>query len=108
MWKKFINLYESIKRDYLNRSPRGKWIFVRNAGIFVLTLLGVPFLNPSFKVWWYSSAAGIVSIDVLLSFCYTLWYYADTPIKALLFTPLLGILIPVRENFNLFHYKLSD
>lgn len=96
MLKKLTQLYNSLKSEYLKRSPKKKWIFVRNVGIFVLTLTGVPFLDPNFKVWWYSYAGGFIGIDVFLSFLYTVWYYADTPSKAYLFTAQLGIMIPVR------------
>lgn len=100
MLQKLIELYKSMKTDYLNRSPKGKWLFVRNVGIFVLTLTGVPFLDPNFKIWWYSYAAGVAAADIALSCCYTVWYYADTPIKAILFTPILGIVVPVSDRLN--------
>lgn len=98
MLLKLIEKYKSVKADYLNRSPRGKWLFIRNIGISVLTLTGVPVLDPHFEVYWYSFAAGIAAINILLSFLYTLWYYSETPLKRILFTPLLGTFIPVDQS----------
>lgn len=97
MFRKLIEKIKSMKVEYLNRSPRGKLLFVRNVGIFVLTLCGLAVLDPKFKVNWYSYAPAVVSTDLLLSFIYTLWYYSEEPLKGILFTPLFGILIPVRH-----------
>lgn len=97
MFKVLKEKYKSLKSEYFNRSPRGKWHFVRNLGIFVLSFSGLAILDPNFKVWWYSYVAAFVTIDVSASFAYTLYYFADTPIQALLFTPLLSILVPVNN-----------
>lgn len=77
---KLLEKYRSIKADYLSRSPRGKWEFVRNIGIFVLKLTGVPVLDPNYELYWYSFAPMLCGINIFLSFCYTIWYYKETPI----------------------------
>lgn len=92
-----IEKLSSIRSEYLNRSPKGKWLYVRNIGIHVLRTTGVPVLDPNFKIYWYSYAAGVVIIDVTLSFIYTIWYFMSRdPIKGMLNVPLyFGVLIPV-------------
>lgn len=90
-----IAKYKSVKADYLNRSPKGKWLLVRNFGIFVQTLIGVPVLDPDFKVNWYSFIGIVGVIDSFASFLYTLWYYFETPIRGFLYTPYFGVIIPV-------------
>lgn len=95
--KMFLGIYKSIKNEYLSRSPRGKWLFVRNIGIFALKLMGNPILDPNYRVYWYSFAGILVVSNIFLSHLYTWWYYSDseTPIKGFLITPLYGTIIPV-------------
>lgn len=90
-----FNYYNSIKTDYLFRSPKGKWLFIVNLGIFIQNAIGFSVLDPKFEVWWFSYAAGVVFLDIICSFFYTLWFYWETPLKGLLFIALLGIVIPV-------------
>lgn len=90
-----ISKYKAVKVEYLRGSPKEKWLFVRNIGIKVLILTGVPVLDPNYRVTWYSYAGAVVTIDIFLSFLYTLWYFMDTPINGFLVTPLFGILVPV-------------
>lgn len=94
---------EFIKKWYSNLSPKKKWALVRDLGTMFLRLSGVPILDPNFKVYWWSYAAGIVIIDVSISFAYTIWYYlwvVHDPVKGLLNTPLyFGILVPVSMTF---------
>lgn len=97
----FINKYKSLKVEYLSRSPKGKWVFIRDIGIIVLTMTGVPVLDPNYKVTWFSYAGAIVTIDVFSSFFYTLWHFSDTLIEGFLVTPLFGILLPVNWKIYL-------
>lgn len=96
-----IEKLKSVKAEYLSRSPKGKWEFVRNIGIYVLQVTGVPVLDPNFKVYWWSYAITGVILDVTISFAYSVWYYnfkVIDPIKGLFNIPLyFGILIPVRQ-----------
>lgn len=103
MFKKIIEKYKRTKEDFVSRSPRGKWEFVRNIGIFILTLTGVPILDPSYEVIWYSYAPGLTCLDIFISFFYTIWYFIETPLTGILVTPLFGVVIPVIKvlfNFN--------
>lgn len=49
MLNKLFVKYRAIREDFMNRSPRGKWEFTRNIGIFVLTLTGELIY---FKLMW--------------------------------------------------------
>lgn len=94
--KYLIEKYRKVKDDYMNRSPKGKWMIVRDVGNMFLRFIGVAYLDPKFKVSWYSYAPAIVMIDVFLSCLYTLWFYStDEPIKGILVISLLGILTSV-------------
>lgn len=95
MLKYFFKKYKSLKSAYLRRSPKEKWIFIRNIGIFFFKFTGAAFLDPKFKIWWYSYFGYIFVVDFSLTFLYTLWYYVDTPVKGLLPISLLGIIVPV-------------
>lgn len=41
MWKSIVDKYNATKSEYFRRDPREKWEFVRNIGIFILTLTGI-------------------------------------------------------------------
>lgn len=97
MFKTLTEKYKVLKEEYLSRSPRGKWEFVRNIGIFVLTLTGVPILDPTYEVYWYSFAPFVTCTDIFISFLYTVWYYRETPLTGFLVTPLFGVVIPVNS-----------
>lgn len=105
MLQTLINKYKSAEDEYLIRSPKEKWLFVRNIGIFIFALAGVPVFDPKFKIYFYSYSAGIVIVDVIISFFYTLWYYLNTPtpINGLLVLPIFSIVIPVKKKTLKFH-----
>lgn len=108
MFQWLIDKCQSIKRDYLRRSPKGKWLAVRNGGIFILRVTGVPVLDPNFKINWLSYSAGIVIVDVSISFVYTVWYFLHRDfVKGLLNIPLyFGVLLPVIYLLNLKFIRL--
>lgn len=96
---------KTAKAEYLSRSPKGKWQFVRNAGIMVLRVTGVPVLDPNFKVYWWSYAISGVILDVTISFFYSVWYYyyneGNDLMKGFFNIPLyFGILIPVSRTLH--------
>lgn len=102
MLKYFIEKLKSIKTEYMERSPQGKWQFVLNLAVFFQKLIGVEILDTNFKVWWFTYVGCLGLIDVVSSFSYTLWYYANTPFKGFLFLSLIGVFIPV--DFSVFCY----
>lgn len=93
----------SIKEYYLKKSPKGKWMFVRNIGIFILRLTGVAILDPDFEIHWHSYSSALTGVNFLISFLYTLryWYQADETLRALQAIPLFGVVVPVSlfDNF---------
>lgn len=97
-WK-MSNLFKKLKSDYLARSPREKWLFVRNMGLFVQKLLGLAIYEPSYKVSWRTYFTGFLLIQYFSSFAYTLWYYADNPLKGLLAISFVGTILPVFKFF---------
>lgn len=100
-FKYFTEKYQVIKNDYMNRSPKRKWMFVRNIGEMFLKFIGTPFMDPRFKVSWYSYVPAIVLIDILLSFFYTVWYYfGNDTIKGFIVISIFGILTSVSVKFN--------
>lgn len=101
---------KNIKNDYMNYSPRKKWLFVRNIGIFFSKTVGMEFLDPEFKVWWYSYFPGFIIGSIFLSFLYTLWYYTifGEPFKGLLLLSGVGSIIAVRNIIiNYYFIKLN-
>lgn len=98
MLKYLVEKYRSIKSEYMNRSPKGKWRFVLNSAIFFQRLIAVEQCDVNFEVWWYTYASGVAFLDLVFSFVYTLWYYADQPLKGLLSISLIGIIVPVTET----------
>lgn len=93
-----IKKYRVVKREYLSRSPKGKWLFIRNICTFVLSFTGVQITDSNFEPNFYSYCTGITIISRFISFFYTLWYYSktSTPINGLLMLPMFGALIPVK------------
>lgn len=95
---KFITeKYNKVKKDYLTRSPYGKWLFVRNFGNFFLNVGGCDILDPDFKVSWYSYCHFVLFIDVICGVCYTVWYYTDTPMRGFFMVPTFGVSLPVNK-----------
>lgn len=99
--KTLKQIFNAIKDDYLKRSPRGKWKFVRNTAIFILKICGVAAIDLNFKVTWYSFACAVVVLDVFLSFLYTVWYYSGG-IEGFLVIPVIGIVFSV--SFYMFFF----
>lgn len=95
MLKYFFERYNSLKSEYMNRSPRGKWLFVMHLGTMFQKIIGISIMDPNFKVWWFTYTSGVALLDVVLSSIYTIWYYSDNPFKGFLFLSMLGIVVPV-------------
>lgn len=96
--RKAVEKYKSIKSAYLSRSPREKWILIRNTAAFFLGCLGIPVSDPNFKANWYSYVSIVVAIDMTLSYCYTIWHFIGIdPVKGFLAVPLISVIIPVNH-----------
>lgn len=88
-----------MKSDFLSRSPKGEWLFVRDVAISLLRLTGAAALDPTFEVYWFSYFPGVTAILGFISFLYTIWYYSSIyPLKGYLFLPLYAIVIPVSSE----------
>lgn len=99
----FLKSYSAAKSDFLSRSPKGKWLFVRDVAISLLRLTGAAALDPTFEVYWYSYFPGVTAIIGFISFLYTIWYYSSIyPLKGYLFLPLYAIVIPVSSEKFIF------
>lgn len=98
MFGAFVEKYQSLKRNYLNRSPRQKWKFVQTLGIYILKPSGVTFLDPNFKLYWNTYIPILLCIEMVVSYLYTVWYYIDTPVKAILIWSEIGLLVPVNKT----------
>lgn len=90
-----LKKYKEIKDDYMSRSPKGKWNFVRHIGIFILKLTGTPILDYNYKIRWYSYIGYFAFFITFSSLFYTIWYYWDQPMKKFQGVSILGITIPV-------------
>lgn len=98
MLKKLTKKIDSFKNEYMNRSPREKWRFIRDIGNFLLSLAGTPFLNPHFETYWYSYSTAVTGVVFIISFGYSTWYYMDRDrMQIILITPLFGMLILVNK-----------
>lgn len=91
--------FERIKIDYIKRSPKGKWIFVRDIGIKILQITGVAILDPNFKVWWYSYSPISVFCNFFACLFYTIWYYSDNLLHGLKPFSLFGVVISVKYMY---------
>lgn len=99
MLNKLKKRIDSFKSEYMERSPRGKWRFVRDIGNSILSLAGIPFLNPHFENYWYSYSGAVLSAVFFISFGYSYWFYMDRDrMQIALITPLFGLMILV-NNF---------
>lgn len=90
-----IDTVKSIKDEYLNRTSRGKWMFIKNIGIFVLNLIGVRTLEPHLNVYWYTYSSAATGILFFISMFYTFWYFRHEPLRSFQNTAVLGVVIPV-------------
>lgn len=100
IFKYSIEKLVEIRDDYLCRSPKGKWHFIRGIAEHFLRMIGIPVVSRDFKVWWYSDICSVCMANAVLSFFYTLWYYAGEPIKGYLFVSMFAIFISVSTDFN--------
>lgn len=100
IFKYFENKYVEFRDDYLYRSPKRKWDFIRCIAGYFLRMIGIPVVDHDFKVWWYSYMCAVCMANMVLSFLYTLWYYADEPLKGSLFVSMFGIFISVSTEFT--------
>lgn len=93
-----VNKYVAIKHDYLSRSPKGKWDFIRIIGNGVLRMIGVAIIDSKFEERWYSYGGAIVLSNSALSFLYTFWYsyQNETPLQGILLVAMFGIFVSVR------------
>lgn len=93
----FTKKYAEIKRDYLERNPKGKWNVIRKAGNGVLRMIGVAIIDPQFQTCWYSYVGAAVLLNVVLSIAYTLWYsyQNDTLLQGILVIALFGLFVSV-------------
>lgn len=99
MFNRFLNCavekYKSVKQTYLNKSPRQKWLLIRDVGLIFLNVTGVPILDPKFRPNWFSYFPGILSCDYIFLMIYTVFYYSHDPLRAMQSTCQLGIVLPV-------------
>lgn len=103
MLEKLVEKCKSLKIEYLNRSPKGKWLFMMNICELILKSIGLNSLDPNFKMTWLFYVAGVVIVSVFSSYIYTILHFIDSPMKGFLATPMIGILIPV-STASYFHF----
>lgn len=105
----FLKKYKLIEDDYMNRTPREKWMCVRGFGQFILKLNGVAFIDRNFKPTWHSYVPAVVLIDILLSSFYTGWYYYRLEtIKGFLVVSLFGFFTSVRITECSLHFLIHS
>lgn len=99
MFKILAEKYKAAKLSYLNRSPKGKYQFVRAIGWFILKPMGINIFDPNFKVYWLSFVPLLSFIAVAISFFYTIWYnyVRGTLLVGFYMVPMLGVIIPVNK-----------
>lgn len=92
-----VNKYMAIKHDYLSRSPKGKWDFIRKIGNGFLRMIGVAIIDSKFEERWYSYGGAIILSNIALSFLYTFWYsyQNETPLQGILLVAMFGIFVSV-------------
>lgn len=103
--KKFIEDCNSLRSEYMKRSPRKKWEFVTNFAEINLKLVGLNILDANFKpIWWLSYGVGVAIVSIFISFAYTMWYFIfESPVKSFLALPIIGVIIPVCTS-NLYYF----
>lgn len=105
----FTGKFQATKADYMNLSPKEKWMLIRGIGQFILKINGVPFLDSKFQVRWSAYVPAVALTDILISFFYTVWYYyGHETIKGFLIVSLLGTLTSVSIIEFPLHYFLHS
>lgn len=94
-FKKIRDAYRSSVEIFLKKRPYEKWLNVAKIVIFSGRLIGVPIMDKKYKVYWYSWLTVFIAMSYFAAVFYTMWYYADEPLKALQSTVIAGIIIPV-------------
>lgn len=90
-----LKYFRDLKREYLAKSPRGKWEFIRDINIIPMNFIGTEYMEPNFRINWKTVIPPFIGLEYTLAMSYTLHYHKDNPLKAMQATPLLGIVIPV-------------
>lgn len=80
----------------MRKSPYEKWNFVYRFHISMVKLIGVAVVEDDYKVNVKTFIPIYVEVNFLCLLTYTLIHYRNEPFNALIATPSIGILIPVR------------
>lgn len=80
---------------YLNKSPLEKWTLVRQWHKSLAEYIGCCFMESNFKVTLRTCLPAIVIADFSIMILYNTVHYRNTPIKAIMGTPVLGVICPV-------------
>lgn len=84
-----------MKSVYLAKSPIEKWQYVHKINTFLLKMFGVEYTNAKYKPNFTSMLPISIQLDYWILLCYTVFYYRNEPVIALVPTPSVGIYVPV-------------
>lgn len=79
-------------------SPMEKWQCIHKINQFLLKMFGVDYTNAMYKSNFNTLLPLFIQFDYWILLCYTLFYYRNEPLVALVPTPSVGIYVPVCAN----------
>lgn len=95
---RFVIVIKSKIELFRKKSPRQKWMLFRDGVGAMLSFCGVNFLDPKFRLTFYSFVPGGLAIVYFASMFYTICHYWDKPIKGLETTCPIAMLAEVNAT----------
>lgn len=94
-FKNFLNWFKRFKQNFLAKSPRQKWLYVRNFNAFIMKFVGCQFMESNFKLRIESFIPIYLAVNYFTLLLYTLFYYRHEPFRAVQATIASAFFIPV-------------
>lgn len=90
-----LHRLQNIKQNYFAKSPLEKWDFVCQIQIVLLKIFGLQILDDKFEAHFRTLIPFYLLFNYGGLLVYTLIYYRNDPLKALISTTPLGLYAPV-------------
>lgn len=95
---------KNLKQNYLAKSPFKKWSFVCGINKSVARIIGCDFWEDDYEVTLRSLIPGTIILDYIISLMYTFYYFRNDPVRCLMATASMGIVLPASYMITLSLY----
>lgn len=86
---------KNLKREYLAKTPLEKWRYICGINAGLGKIIGCDYVALNYKLSWRSFVPVPILLDYFISCLYTMYSFRDDPVRSLMSTPVIAIIIPV-------------